>query len=133
MAANNVINLVGLDFDNLKNSFINYLKSQQQFKDYDFAGSNMNVLLDVLSHNTFKNAFYLNMVASEAFLDSAQLKQSVISHAKELNYIPRSARSANPCAGSRDCALAGARVAMATAKAASRERMRERYWRDVTV
>lgn len=94
MAANNVINLVGLDFDNLKNSFINYLKSQQQFKDYDFAGSNMNVLLDVLSHNTFKNAFYLNMVASEAFLDSAQLKQSVISHAKELNYIPRSARSA---------------------------------------
>ena len=92
--ANNVINLVGLDFDNLKSSFIEYLKSQQQFKDYDFAGSNMNVLLDVLSHNTFKNAFYLNMIASEAFLDSAQMKQSVISHAKELNYVPRSARSA---------------------------------------
>jgi hypothetical protein len=94
MAANNVINLVGLDFDNLKASLVTYLKSQQQFKDYDFAGSNMNVLLDVLSHNTFKNAFYLNMVASEAFLDSAQLRQSVVSHSKELNYIPRSARSA---------------------------------------
>lgn len=94
MASNNVINLIGLDFDNLKFSFIEYLKNQQQFKDYDFAGSNMNVLLDVLSHNTFKNAFYLNMVASEAFLDSAQLRESVISHAKELNYVPRSARSA---------------------------------------
>jgi hypothetical protein len=92
--ANNVINLIGLDFDNLKGGFIDYLKSQQQFKDYDFAGSNMNVLLDVLSHNTFKNAFYLNMVASEAFLDSAQLRESVVSHAKELNYVPRSARSA---------------------------------------
>lgn len=92
--ANNVINLVGLDFDNLKASFIDYLKNQQQFKDYDFVGSNMNVLLDVLSHNTFKNAFYLNMVASEAFLDSAQLRESIISHAKELNYVPRSARSA---------------------------------------
>ena len=94
MSSNNVINLVGLDFDNLKRSLVTYLKSQQQFKDYDFAGSNMNVLLDVLSHNTFKNAFYLNMVASEAFLDSAQLRQSVVSHSKELNYIPRSARSA---------------------------------------
>ena len=94
MASNNVINLVGLDFDNLKASFIDYLKNQQQFKDYDFAGSNMNVLLDVLSHNTFKNAFYLNMVASEAFLDSAQLRESVVSHAKELNYVPRSSRSA---------------------------------------
>lgn len=94
MASNNVINLVGLDFDNLKASFIEYLKNQDQFKDYDFAGSNMNVLLDVMSHNTFKNAFYLNMVASEAFLDSAQLRSSVISHAKELNYVPRSPRSA---------------------------------------
>lgn len=91
--ANNVINLVGLDFDSLKANFIEYLRSQQQFKDYDFAGSNMNVLLDVLSHNTFKNAFYLNMVASEAFLDSAQMRESIISHAKELNYVPRSARS----------------------------------------
>lgn len=92
--ANNVINLVGLDFDTLKSSFVDYLKTQQQFKDYDFSGSNMNVILDVLSHNTFKNAFYLNMVASEAFLDSAQLRESVVSHAKELNYVPRSARSA---------------------------------------
>ena len=94
MASNNVINLVGLDFDNLKSNFIEFMKNQQQFKDYDFAGSNMNVLLDVLSHNTFKNAFYLNMVASEAFLDSAQLRESVVSHAKELNYVPRSSRSA---------------------------------------
>jgi hypothetical protein len=93
MAANSSLSLVSLDFDNVKSSLKQYLKSQSVFRDYDFDGSNMNVLLDVLSYNTFMNAFYLNMAASEGFLDSAQLRSSVISHAKELNYTPRSARS----------------------------------------
>jgi hypothetical protein len=93
MAANSSLNLVSLDFENVKSSLKDYLKSQSVFRDYDFDGSNMNVLLDVLSYNTFMNAFYLNMAASEGFLDSAQLRSSVISHAKELNYTPRSARS----------------------------------------
>lgn len=93
MAANSSLSLVSLDFENVKNSLKDYLKSQSVFRDYDFDGSNMNVLLDVLSYNTFMNAFYLNMAASEGFLDSAQLRSSVISHAKELNYTPRSARS----------------------------------------
>lgn len=92
--ANTSINLVDLDFVSLKNSFKTYLREQQQFKDYDFEGSNINVLLDLLSYNTFKNSFYLNMVLSEAFLDSAQLRNSVLSHAKELNYLPNSVRSA---------------------------------------
>lgn len=91
--ANTSINLVDLDFVSLKNSFKTYLREQQQFKDYDFEGSNINVLLDLLSYNTFKNSFYLNMVLSEAFLDSAQLRNSVLSHAKELNYLPNSVRS----------------------------------------
>jgi hypothetical protein len=91
--ANSSINLVGLDFDVIKNDFKSYLKSQDQFKDYDFDGSNMSVLLDILAYNTYKNAFYLNMAVSEAFLDSSQLEASVLSHAKELNYLPRSARS----------------------------------------
>jgi hypothetical protein len=91
--ANTSINLVDLDFASLKNSFKIYLQEQPLFKDYDFEGSNINVLLDLLSYNTFKNAFYLNMVLSEAFLDSAQLRNSVLSHAKELNYLPNSVRS----------------------------------------
>jgi hypothetical protein len=91
--ANSSINLVNLDFDLLKSSFISYLKEQTQFKDYNFDSSNMNVMLDVLTYNTFKNAFYLNMTFAEAFLDSAQLKESLFSHAKELNYLPRSVRS----------------------------------------
>jgi hypothetical protein len=91
--ANSSINLVGLDFDVIKNDFKSYLQSQDQFRDYDFDGSNISVLLDILAYNTYKNAFYLNMAISEAFLDSSQLEASVLSHAKELNYLPRSNRS----------------------------------------
>jgi len=94
MSSNTSINLVNLDFANLKESFKTYLKNQNLFKDYDFEGSNINVLLDVLSYNTYMNSFYLNMVGNEMFLDSAQLRESVISRAKELNYTPRSFKSA---------------------------------------
>lgn len=93
MATNSTLNLVSLDFDTSKNSLKDFLKSQDVFKDYDFEGSNINILLDVLAYNTFLNSFYLNMVASESFLDSAQMRDSVISHAKELNYLPQSAKS----------------------------------------
>lgn len=94
MASNTSINLVNLDFSTLKENFKAYLKGQGVFKDYDFEGSNMSVLLDLLSYNTYLNAFYLNMVGNEMFLDSAQLRESVISRAKELNYTPRSFKSA---------------------------------------
>lgn len=93
--ANTALNLSSLDFDTLKENFKQFLKTQSAFKDYDFSGSNINVLLDVLSYNSYLNAFYLNMVASEMFLDSAQKYDSVISHAKELNYLPRSTRSSS--------------------------------------
>lgn len=83
-----------LDFVGNKNQLKDYLKNQTQFKDYNFEGSNMSVLLDVLSYNSFLNNFYVNMAISEMFLDSAQLKNSVVSHAKELNYLPRSNVSA---------------------------------------
>ena len=95
MAANSNLSLTSLDFDTLKANFITYLQSQTQFKDYNFSGSNINVLLDILSYNSFLNTFYLNMVASEMFLDSAQLLNSVASHSKELNYVPRSAASSS--------------------------------------
>lgn len=94
MADSSII-LTQLDFDSYKDSLKTFLKSQDRFKDYDFDGSNLSVLLDVLSYNTYQNAFYLNMVSNEMFLDSAKLRDSVISHAKELNYLPRSFRSAS--------------------------------------
>ena len=94
MAANTSQDLVSLDFLQYKNSLKQYLQNNAYFKDYDFEGSNINVLLDLLSYNTFQNAFYLNMVMSESFLDSAQLKSSIVSHAKELNYLPKSVTSA---------------------------------------
>lgn len=83
-----------LDFDEVKNNLKEYLQGQDQFEDYNFEGSNINVLLDILAYNTFHNNFYTNMAISEMFLDSAELKNSVVSHAKELNYLPRSRRSA---------------------------------------
>lgn len=87
-------NLVPLDFETIKANLKTYLSNQTIFKDVDFESSNINVLLDVLAYNTFHNSFYLNMVASEMFLDTAQLQNSVTSHAKILNYLPRSYRSA---------------------------------------
>ena len=91
--ANTNINLVGLDFDTIKGNLKEYMRGKPAFQDIDFEGSNINVLLDVLAYNTYMNSFYLNMVASEMFLDSAMLRDSVVSHAKELNYLPRSYRS----------------------------------------
>lgn len=88
--ANSSIQLTSLDFDSLKSSLKSYLREQDIFLDYDFEGSNINVLLDILSYNTYLNAMYLNMVGNEMFMDSAQLRDSVVSHAKELNYLPRS-------------------------------------------
>ena len=82
-----------LDFAELKESLKDYLKNQNRFKDYDFDGSNMSVLLDILAYNGYYNTFYYNMAIAEGFLDSAQQRNSVISHAKELNYLPRSRRS----------------------------------------
>lgn len=83
-----------LDFFQIKDQLRQYLKTQTKFKDYNFEGSNLAVLLDVLSYNTYQNNFYTNMAISEMFLDSAQRENSVVSHAKELNYLPRSAKSA---------------------------------------
>lgn len=91
--ANTSVELVGLDFNNLKDNLKNYLRNNTQFKDVDFEASNMSVLIDLLAYNTYLNGFYTNMLGSEMWLDSAQLRDSVVSHAKELNYTPRSYNS----------------------------------------
>ena len=79
-----------LDFDQIKTNLKDYLKQQSQFQDYDFEGSGLNILMDILAYNTHYNAYYLNMVANESFLDTALLRDSVVSHAKTLGYTPYS-------------------------------------------
>ena len=88
--ANSNIQITDLDFNNIKNNLKTYLKSQDTLKDYNYEGSALSTLLDVLAYNTQYNAYYLNMVANEMFLDSALQRSSVVSHAKLLNYTPKS-------------------------------------------
>ena len=96
MAVNNKrLNVTEFDFDEVKNNLKIFLKAQTEFKDYDFEGSGMSSLLDVLAYNTHYIGFNANMVANEMFLDSASLRSSVVSHAKTLGYVPISSRAAN--------------------------------------
>jgi len=88
--ANSSLSVANIDFTDIKTDLKQYLQSQEIFKDFQFDGSNMSVLLDILSYNTYMQNFYLNMVAAEGFIDSAQLRDSVVSHAKTLNYLPSS-------------------------------------------
>ena len=82
-----------LDFDNIKDNLKFFLKAQDKFKDYDFEGSGMNILLDTLAYNTHYMAFNANMIANEMFLDSSSLRSSAVSHAKMLGYEVTSARA----------------------------------------
>jgi hypothetical protein len=94
MPANTSIVITDLDFDSIKNNLKTFLRSQSRFQDFDFEGSGMNVLMDILALNTHYNAFYLNMVGNEMFLDTSKLRQSTISHAKVINYVPESMHGA---------------------------------------
>ena len=82
------------DFDEIKENLKIFLKGQSEFTDYDFEGSGMNILLDVLAYNTHYLGFNANMLANEMFLDSASLRSSIVSHSKTLGYVPTSARAA---------------------------------------
>tara|TARA_Y100000592_G_scaffold100644_1_gene181688 strand:+ start:1738 stop:3582 length:1845 start_codon:yes stop_codon:yes gene_type:complete len=88
MATN--LNVTELDFDDIKQNLKNFLKRQSEFTDYDFDGSGLNVLLDVLAYNTHYNAMNAHFSLNEAFLDSAQIRGNVVTRAKLLGYIPRS-------------------------------------------
>jgi len=83
-----------LDFDQIKNNFKSFLKEQDTFRDYNLDGSNISILLDILAYNTHYNAFYLNMVANEMFIDSATTRNAMISLSKLLGYVPKSRTSA---------------------------------------
>ena len=88
------LTITELDFVSIRNNLKNYLRNQSAFTDYDFEGSSISVLLDILAYNTHYNAYYQNMVANEMFLDSAVVRNSVVSHAKHIGYTPTSRRSA---------------------------------------
>ena len=93
--ANTYLELSEVDFEDIRTNLKSYLSTQDQFQDYDFEGSAMATMLDVLAYNTHYNAFYSNMLANELFLDTAQQRDSVVSRAKELNYLPVSAKGAS--------------------------------------
>jgi len=90
MAEITKLNITELDFDTIKTNLKDYFASQSEFTDHDFDGSAISVMMDVLAYNTHYNAYYMNMLASEAFLDSAQLRDSVVAKARMLGYTPRS-------------------------------------------
>lgn len=94
MASNSNIKVDELNFSGIKKNLKAFLKGQEQFKDYDFEGSNLSVLVDMLAYNTYYNAIYNNLALNESFLDSASKRASVVSISKMLGYLPRSTRSA---------------------------------------
>ena len=93
MAKINKLNVTELDFDQIKQNLKNFLKSQSEFTDFNFDGSGLNVLLDVLAYNTHYNALNAHYSLNEAFLDSAQIRGNIVARAKQLGYIPRSVLS----------------------------------------
>ena len=82
-----------LDFNDLRTQIKDYLRSNSNFTDFDFEGSNFSVLIDVLAYNSYITAYNTNMQANEAFLDSATLRENVVSHARNIGYVPRSKRA----------------------------------------
>jgi len=89
-----LVNFANLDFDQIKTSIKDYLRSNSNFTDYDFEGSNLSTIVDILAYNTYITSYNANMVANEVFIDSATLRENVISLARNIGYVPRSRRSA---------------------------------------
>jgi hypothetical protein len=88
-----LVNFTNLDFDQIKTTLRDYLKSNSNFTDYDFEGSNLSTILDVLAYNTYITSYNANMVANEVFIDSATLRENVVSLARNIGYVPRSKKS----------------------------------------
>jgi hypothetical protein len=88
-----LVNFSSLDFDQIKTSIKDYLKANSNFTDYDFEGSNLSTIVDVLAYNTYITSYNTNMVANEVFIDSATLRQNVVSLARNIGYLPRSRKA----------------------------------------
>jgi len=88
-----LVNFSNLDFDQIKSSLRDYLRSNSNFTDYDFEGSNLSTILDVLAYNTYITSYNANMVANEVFIDSATLRENIVALARNIGYIPRSRKA----------------------------------------
>lgn len=95
MASNTAFRITEIDAQQIKANLKDFLRQQSEFTDFDFEGSGMNILLDLLAYNTHYMAFYTNMLGSEAYHDTAQLRNSLVSHAKHIGYTPGSVRPAS--------------------------------------
>ena len=84
-----LVNFSSLDFDQIKTSIKDYLKANSNFTDYDFEGSNLSSIIDVLAYNTYLTSYNTNMVANEVFIDSATLRQNVVSLARNIGYLSK--------------------------------------------
>ena len=89
-----LVNFANLDFDQIKVTIKDYLRSNSDFTDYDFEGSNLSTIIDVLAYNTYITSYNANMVSNEVFLDSATLRENVVSLIQNVGYLPRSKRAA---------------------------------------
>ena len=90
-------NLTALDFEDVKSSIKSYLRTRTEFTDYDFDGSSLSYLIDILAYNTYYTAFNANMALNETFLTSATVRDNIVNIAKLLNYVPRSIISSKAC------------------------------------
>ena len=88
-----LVNFTNLDFDQIKQTLKDYLQNNSKFTDYDFEGSNLSSILDVLAYNTYITSYNANMVANEVFIDSATLRENVVALARNIGYVPRSKKS----------------------------------------
>tara|TARA_Y100000004_G_scaffold29658_1_gene30708 strand:- start:13761 stop:15845 length:2085 start_codon:yes stop_codon:yes gene_type:complete len=85
-----LVNFANLDFDQIKQSITDYLRSNSNFTDYDFEGSNLSTIVDALAYNTYITSYNANMVSNEVFIDSATLRENVVSLARNIGYTPKS-------------------------------------------
>ena len=89
-----LVNFTNLDFDQIKTTLKDYLRANSNFTDYDFEGSNLSSIIDVLAYNTYITSYNANMVANEVFIDSATLRENVVALARNIGYVPRSRKAA---------------------------------------
>ena len=89
-----LVNFANLEFDQVKTSLKEYLQANSEFTDYNFEGSNLSSILDVLAYNTYITSYNANMVANEVFIDSATLRENVVALARNIGYLPRSRTAA---------------------------------------
>ena len=88
-----LVNFANLDFDQIKQSITDYLRSNSNFSDYDFEGSNLSTIVDALAYNTYITSYNANMVSNEVFIDSATLRENVVSLARNIGYTPKSKKA----------------------------------------